>query len=153
MSNVSDYYQMKPWKKIIIGTFTGIIALILLCIGSLYLFAQSLPNLCGNTVLAEYPSPNNQLKAVTFQRDCGATTGFSTQVSIIPSASALGNDGGNIFSAGTNHGEAPSGQGGGPEVKVNWLSDTGIQIQHHKLVRTFLVEKNYEGVQVEYLTF
>lgn len=140
---------MKLWKKIFIGIF----ALILLCIGGLYIFAQSLSDLCGNVVLAEYPSPNKKLKAVIFQRDCGATTGFSTQVSILQSTSALENEGGNIFVADTNHGAAPADQGGGPEVYVNWLSDTHLQIQHHKAVRTFRADTKSEGVKIEYLTF
>ncbi|HEY8118515.1 MAG TPA: hypothetical protein VIE91_04685 [Methylophilaceae bacterium] len=140
---------MKLWKKILIGIST----LILLCIGGLFLLIQSLPDMCGNQVLAEYPSPNNKLKAVTFERDCGATTGFSTQVSILSSASVLENEGGNIFVADTNHGAAPAGQGGGPEVQVNWLSETRLQIQHHKLVRIHRAETKSERVQVEYVTF
>jgi len=109
--------------------------------------------MCGNQVLAEHPSPNNKLKVVTFQRDCGATTDFSTQVSILPSANALKNESGNIFVADTNHGAAPASQGGGPEVQVNWLSDTHLQVQHHKLVRTHRVESEFEGTKVEYRTF
>ena len=140
---------MKLWKKILVGIF----AIFLLCIGALYLFVQSLPDLCSNVVLDEYPSPNNSLKVVTFQRDCGATTGFSTQISIIPTGSTLKNEGGNIFSANTNHGSAPAGPGGGPEVQINWLSDSHFRIQHHKLVRTLRAEKKAEGVKVEYLTF
>lgn len=143
---------MKLWKKILIGIF----ALMLLCIGGLYLFIQSLPDMtdmCGNQVLAQYLSPNNKLKVVTFQRDCGATTSFSTQVSILPSANALENASGNIFVADTNHGAAPAGQNGGPEVQVKWLSDTHLQIQHHSLVRIHRVESEFEGVKVEHLAF
>ncbi len=110
-------------------------------------------DICGNHVLAQYSSPNNKLKVVTFQRDCGATTSFSTQVSILPSANAIGKESGNIFVADTNHGEAPADQSGGPEVQVNWLSDTHLQVQHHKLVRIHRVESEYEGIKVEYLTF
>ncbi|GAB3368001.1 MULTISPECIES: hypothetical protein [Giesbergeria] len=140
---------MKLWKKILIGVF----ALILLCIGGLYLFIQSLPDMCSNVVLAEYLSPNNKLKVVTFQRDCGATTGFSTQVLIISSADALENESGNTFIADTNHDAAPIGQGGGPEVQINWLSDLRLQIQNHKLARIFRAETKYEGVNVEYVHF
>ena len=37
---------------------------------------------CGNDLVKEVPSPNGKMKAVVFQRDCGATTGFSTQISL-----------------------------------------------------------------------
>ena len=40
---------------------------------------------CGNEILSEMRSPDGRLKFIVFQRDCGATTAFSTQVSIIPS--------------------------------------------------------------------
>jgi hypothetical protein len=38
--------------------------------------------MCGNYVVAEKISPDGRRKVVVFQRDCGATTGFSTQVSL-----------------------------------------------------------------------
>lgn len=142
-------HEMILWKKALIG----IAVLILLCIGGLCLFVQSLSDLCGNVVLTEYPSPNHKLKVVIFLRDCGATSGFSTQVSILPSASALENEGGNIFVADTNHGVAPAGQGGGLDVQVHWLSDTRLQIQHHQLARIVLAETESEGVKIEYITF
>ncbi len=140
---------MKLWKKILIGAF----ALTSIFIGGLYLFIQSLPDMCNNVVLAQYLSPNNKLKAVTFQRDCGATTSFSTQVSIISSTDALKNESGNIFIADTNHDAAPIGQGGGPEVQINWLSDSHLQIQKHNLARIFRAETKYEGIKIEYIHF
>jgi len=54
-------------------------------------------DMCGNDIYSELLSPNKKYKAVVFQRDCGATTGFSTQISIIKSAETLDNDGGNVF--------------------------------------------------------
>lgn len=38
---------------------------------------------CNNQLEQQFVSENGLYKAVVFQRDCGATTGFSTQVSII----------------------------------------------------------------------
>jgi hypothetical protein len=40
---------------------------------------------CGNAVLQDLPSPEGRRHAVVFTRDCGATTAFSTQVSVLPS--------------------------------------------------------------------
>ncbi len=48
---------------------------------------------CANTVIAESLSPDSEWKAVLFERSCGATTGYSTQVSLIRSRSDLENDG------------------------------------------------------------
>jgi len=40
--------------------------------------------LCGVTVHKIIPAPGGKLSAVVFDIDCGATTGFNTQVSIAP---------------------------------------------------------------------
>ena len=37
---------------------------------------------CGDEVISESVSPNGQLTAVVFDRNCGATTDYSTQVSL-----------------------------------------------------------------------
>ena len=54
-------------------------------------------DMCGNYIHEEYLSPSESHKAVIFQRDCGATTGFSTQISIIRAEQELGNTKGNIY--------------------------------------------------------
>jgi hypothetical protein len=53
--------------------------------------------MCGNYIHREYNSPDSTLKAVVFQRDCGATTGFSTQISILAFTEELQNIEGNIY--------------------------------------------------------
>lgn len=140
---------MALWKKILIG----LSMLFLLVIGAVTLFVSRLPDLCANTVLVEYPSPGGQLKAVVFNRDCGATTDFSTQVSILPASSSLENEGGNIFSADTDHRQAPSWKNGGPEVRFRWVSDKSAVLQHHQFARVVRASPNAKGVQVAYSIF
>lgn len=54
---------------------------------------------CRNVEISRVPSPSAALSAVMFNRDCGTTTSFSTQVSIVTDAQQpLGT--GNIFRAG-----------------------------------------------------
>ena len=53
--------------------------------------------MCGDDVLAEDVSPNGKKKVTVFQRDCGATTGFSTQASILDAESKLPARGGNVL--------------------------------------------------------
>jgi hypothetical protein len=38
---------------------------------------------CENEVFSDVPSPSGKEHAIVFQRDCGATTDFSFQVSIL----------------------------------------------------------------------
>ena len=40
---------------------------------------------CGNEELSRVPSPSGARDAVLFSRNCGATTGFNTQLQIVPS--------------------------------------------------------------------
>jgi len=60
-------------KKIFIAVFMAI-GIPLLLLG--YVIC-SLPDMCGNEIYSVVVSPNKKHKAVLFQRDCGATTGFS----------------------------------------------------------------------------
>lgn len=65
---------------------------------------------CANRVLRELPSPDGSRRAVIFDRDCGATTGFSTQVSVV-GADDVPAGTGNVFIADSNHGAAPEMRG------------------------------------------
>lgn len=123
----------KPGKIVTWLASTSIIA-----IAAAFVVAwQMFGSLCGNEVIAEVPSPDGKYKVVVFQRDCGATTGFSTQLSLLPSKRMLDDVPGNIFVADTNHGAAPSGPGGGPSVAVHWLGSDALEVVHHPRARIF----------------
>ena len=130
----------------------AIAALALLLIAAAGLFALSLlfPDLCGNRVLAEAVSPDQRLKAVVFQRDCGATTGFSTQVSVIAATDALPNASGNLFSADSNRGAVPVSAAGRPVVQVRWASGRALVLAHHAGARVFTQKDSVSGVAVAY---
>lgn len=46
-------------------------------------------NLCGVTVRRIVPAPDAKAALVTFEVDCGATTPFSTQVTLVPSGASF----------------------------------------------------------------
>jgi hypothetical protein len=75
------------------------------------------------------------LEAVIFQRDCGATTGFSTQISIVTKGSKLSSSAGNLFVADTHLGKAPAASWGGPEVEVNWTTNRTVRVVTHRDAR------------------
>src|SRR5438093_5481906 len=52
---------------------------------------------CQNDVVSTVWSPVGSTKAVAFIRNCGATTGFSTHVSVLPGSSDLPNQAGNVL--------------------------------------------------------
>ncbi len=79
-------------------------------------------DLCGNEVFQEVVSPDGTYKAVVFQRDCGATTGFSTQVSILKASSQLTNRGGNVF--------AMDGHPDWTQVEVRWDGNRSVDLRY-----------------------
>lgn len=87
--------------------------------------------LCANDEVVRVPSPDAKFEAVVFQRDCGATTGFSTQVSVVTKGGSLPNEAGNVLIADTDHGKAPSASWGGPPVDLKWSSKRVLKVVTH----------------------
>jgi hypothetical protein len=63
-------------------------------------------NLCDNREISRVPSPDGKVDAVIFERDCGATTDFSTQISIVTKSSSVRGTEGNTFIGNSNRGGA-----------------------------------------------
>jgi hypothetical protein len=105
---------------------------------------------CQNEIIIQALSPSGRQKAIVFQRDCGATTGFSTQVSILGSNESLPNASGNAFTSDSDHGKAVSGRGGGPIVFVRWLSESEIEISYDSKARIFSKESSANSVKIRY---
>jgi hypothetical protein len=94
---------------------------------------------CGNEVSQTVVSPSGRLKAVVFNRNCGATTGFNTQVSILPAAAALPDDGGNTLIL-----------GGAVPLKVEWRSDATLRLNGVGAARLYKQEHAVAGVSIRY---
>ena len=105
---------------------------------------------CANEILAQYPSPSGDKRVVVFARNCGATTGFSTQAALVLAGNSLPNEDGNIFSADTDHGAAPSGNGGGPALGVMWRNEKTLLLTRHPRARIFLARNDYDGIHVKH---
>jgi hypothetical protein len=108
---------------------------------------------CRNEVLDEHVSPDGKLKVVVFQRDCGATTGFSTQASIVGAREAVPKGSGGLFVADTDRGAAPAGNGGGPELRVRWLDARRVVLSHHTAAQVFKADLDQNGVEVVFERF
>jgi|CXWL01.1.fsa_nt_gi hypothetical protein len=143
---------MVLWKKIILGLALLLVAFF---IGFAMLIYHFTSDLCAETVVNQILSPNGKLKGVIFQRDCGATTDFNVHVAIIPSDSTFSKESvvETLFSADTNHGRAPRGDSGGPEIQFQWISDKRIEIQYHNFVRIIRAKSRYRGGDIDYRTF
>lgn len=84
--------------------------------GIVYLFG----GMCGSYPYKSMASPSGEYKAVVYQFDCGATTGFSTQISILEANEQIEAEVGNIFSS-DGHPKDVS-----PEVV--WVSDSNLNV-------------------------
>jgi hypothetical protein len=110
-------------------------------------------DMCGNRVVAEIRSPDGRHKAVEFERDCGATTDFSTQVSVIKSNKQLGSDSvGNAFTADSNHGSVTVHGAGVMELDVRWLNSNTLQIEYPAGARVFSRNSKVGDVSIQYTT-
>src|SRR6266571_3498324 len=98
--------------------------------------------LCVSEEQLRIPSPDGKVEAVLFQRDCGATTDFSTQVSVLPSGARLGDAGGNVFIADADHSRAPRASWGGPPASMRWQGLRHLVVTYHPLSRVFLEERS-----------
>jgi hypothetical protein len=138
----------KNLKKVLLWT-TIIIVLAGSTLG-IFLF-KIMDSDCGATVLEKFPSPSGKTVAVVYNYDCGATTGFSTQVDLLkPNEEAKGL--GNLFRVYEERGKSVETYiGGGPKIQLMWDSDQKITIHYpaNALIRK-KVEK-LKGVIVDYI--
>jgi hypothetical protein len=86
---------------------------------------------CENEIKRQVESPDNELKAIVFDRNCGATVGHNAQLSVIARNDSLANDGGNVFIE-------DIGEGGNLEVEAIWQSPQKLLIVHDPKARVFL---------------
>ncbi len=147
---------MAVWKKVILS----LLALFILFITSLAALMDHLfGDMCADTVISQTASPDGKLKAVIFQINCGATTDFNSHVALMSTSSTLATESESLFgsrslfAADTNHGKAPTGIGGGPEVRIRWKADRRLEIQYHELARIIRANSSAKGIDIDYSTF
>jgi hypothetical protein len=98
--------------------------------------------LCSTTVYRELLSPSQTQKVVIFERNCGATTDFSTGVSVIETGRSLPNQGGNVL-----HIE------GHPEstlIEAAWLDEHHLLIHYPAGQTVYRAETQLGAILVRY---
>ena len=106
-------------------------------------------DVCRNTLVSRADSPSGKYSAVMFQRDCGATTGFSTQVSVFQSDQQP-SGAGNAFRADDDHGAAEAGRWGGPWAELRWLAPDHLLIRYAAKSRIFKQVDSVGDVKISY---
>lgn len=106
---------------------------------------------CSNQTATTLKSPDGKHQAVLFMRECGATTDFTTQVSVVNSwwpFHAIGN----VFVADAYDGGAKRGPWGGPWAQIAWLSSQELLVTYDKRSRVFARNSTVHGVRITYWT-
>jgi hypothetical protein len=101
--------------------------------------------LCDNTFVADYPSPDGTHQVIVFERGCGATTGTSTQVSLIPAIPERG-----VTPLGTGNVWIADDPAESVDLKVRWIDAKHVELSHRKTRVTNLVSE-VEGVVIKYV--
>src|SRR5262249_18103970 len=104
---------MKPWRQSIVTFFAVASSATLSGCDS-----------CDNEIQDEVYNSDRTLRAVVFMRDCGATVGDNTQVSVLPTADTLPGGPGNAFIEDRNHVDSVD-----LKVKVAWKAANVLSIK------------------------
>lgn len=100
-----------------------------------------------NILIDEKMSPNGENKIVVFQRDAGATTGFSIQVSVLKSNKNLKNsDKGNIFVIAGNKTDFESGK----LFDISWNDENTVEITLLSESKIYKQETELKNLTIQY---
>ena len=142
---------MKTYARSILLALGGLVAGVTLIGFFLFLFLNSMTSgWCGIQPLSATVSPDARQQVVTFEYDCGATTDFSTQVSLLPAGASLPNRPGNVIALDAYGDSAPRGPGGGPIVRVKWLGNDSLEISFDQRARVLFQNHIVRRVRIRY---
>ena len=111
---------------------------------------SSTAGLCANQLLSRLPSPDSAQDAVIYERDCGATTDFSTQVTLLPAGAPLPKTPAPIVVIDRDHAGAPAGPGGGPRIEATWVAADSLVLRFDRRARVFIRQTSAGRVGIRY---
>ena len=111
--------------------------------------ASGCADACENEVVTRLEAPDGKHDAVLFQRDCGATTGFSTQISIL-AAGEVPDWGGNVFIADDGRRKVALGSWQGPWAQMRWQSANALVVRYAERSRIFEQDQSVAGVHIKF---
>ena len=111
---------------------------------------------CRDTLVSKYPSPDGRFVAVVFYRNCGATTAFTTEISVVGTGEDAISKGreGNIFSIrDPNDSKESLERNGTIEVRLDWKTPRLLSVSAPRHAWTAKRVDRIRGVDVQYNTF
>ena len=97
-------------------------------------------DICETRIAADKASPDGKLRLVLFHRDCGATVGFNSQVSLVPAGAAFSFDAHPAF-------VSVSGDAG---LEAHWAANGTISVLLPKTERIYHKDLRASGILVVY---
>jgi len=129
--------RMKRVVKVVIVSLLGVVALGALGIAGMGWIISSG---CANTIQARVRSPDGAHEAIVFERDCGATTDYSTQVAVVETGEELPNDPGNAYIAAHR-----------TPVEAHWHAPAALDIRHPTDAPSMRGVVSAAGVAIRYV--
>jgi len=103
----------------------------------------SLPSLCDNTVISKMTTPGATPVVYIHRRDCGATTGYSYNVTIYSTDRELGSGSGNVFVGTVAEGDES-------DITVEWIEKKTLLISLRGDWKAFHETTEYEGFSIKF---
>ncbi len=116
----------------------AIIIILALFIAGKFALDAIFGDMCGNDIKQKIHSPNGENIAYLFERNCGATTGLSRQLSILNKDEKFQNESGNTFRS-------------DKEFSIEWLNDKNLKVIYDKSSETYKMDKEVNGVKILYV--
>lgn len=107
--------------------------------------------MCSDDTVEELVSPDHEMKAVIYCRDCGATTSFSTHVEIIPRSKTFFSSNGHIFAADASRVKAQRFSCGGPKVEALWKDNDTLIIRYDRNSKIHKSLDEFKNVNIIYV--
>lgn len=126
------------WFKKLTPLWLTAIVLICLYFAGGYILDKLFGDICGNEIVQKLPSPNGDKVAYIFQRDCGATTGTSYQLSLLDSDEELPNESGNTFVS-------------NKQFQIKWMTNGKLRVNYKKSSETHEMNKIVNWTKIEYI--
>jgi hypothetical protein len=94
---------------------------------------------CENEISRDLTSPDGSHRVVLFSRNCGATTGFNTQSTILRRDEHLLDEGGDAFVL-----------DGQDSARVSWTQGGRLSVEIADDVAIFKKENSVRGIEIDY---
>lgn len=115
-----------------------VIAILVVYMAGKYVLDTLFGDMCGNDIVQKVPSPSDKKVAYIFTRDCGATTSFSPQLSILDKEDKFPNKSGNTFRS-------------DKKFTIVWIDEKKLKVIYDEKSETYKMDRRVNGVRVEYV--